>query len=106
MLRSRAFVLAIVALLVMAVKEGAMRSEEDIRQMSRHLQGLVLHYRNLYDQATARGDIAAAEVASLKEVSYLSAAEMLAWALGEVEANFEQAEVVIVRTPRAKQVSE
>jgi hypothetical protein len=83
-----------------------MRSEEDIRQMSRHLQGLVLQYRDIYDQATARGDTAAAEVASLKQVSYLSAAEMLAWVLGEVEANFEQAEVVIIPTPRTKQVSE
>jgi hypothetical protein len=83
-----------------------MRSEEDIRQMSRHLQRLVEQYRVVYEQATARGDSAAADVASLKEVSYLSAAEMLDWALGEVEANFEEAEVVIVRTPRTKQVTE
>jgi hypothetical protein len=90
----------------MAVKEGAMRSEEEIRLMARDLKGLVEQYRIRYERATERGDTAAAEVASLKEVSYLSAAEMLDWVLGELEANFEQAEVVIVRTPSTEQTSQ
>jgi hypothetical protein len=80
-----------------------MRSEDDIQQMARHLQRLAQQYGALYEQATARGDRATADVAALKEVSYLSAAEVLGWALGELEANFEEADVVIVQPQQVRQ---
>lgn len=74
-----------------------MRSEAEIRVMLAHVHGLVQRYRVIKEQAATNGDQQAERAAWTKEVSYLSALEALAWAVGDIEASFEQGEAVLVQ---------
>jgi hypothetical protein len=76
-----------------------MRSESEIRIMMGHVQDLVRKYQAVKEQAAARGDQKAERVAWTKEVSYVSALEALAWAVGDIEASFDQGEAVLVQPP-------
>jgi len=74
-----------------------MRTEPEIRLMMGHMHGLVQKYQASKAQATASGDQRAERVAWTKEVSYVSALEALAWAVGDIEASFDQGEAVLVQ---------
>jgi hypothetical protein len=74
-----------------------MRSEEEIRLMMGHVHGLVQKYRAVKAQAVASGDQQAERAAWTKEVSYVSALEALAFAVGDIEASFDQGEAVLVQ---------
>jgi hypothetical protein len=74
-----------------------MRSESEIRLMMTHVHELVQKYQAVKEQAVARGDQPAERVAWTKEVSYVSALEALAWAVGDIEASFDQGEAVLVQ---------
>ena len=74
-----------------------MRSESEIRLMMGHVHGLVQKYQAVKEQAAASGDPQAERVAWTKEVSYVSALEALAWAVGDIEASFDQGEAVLVQ---------
>ena len=76
-----------------------MRSESEIRVMLQHVHGLVRKYQAIKEQAVAGGDQKAERVAWTKEVSYLSALEALSWAVGDIEASFDQGEAVLVQPP-------
>jgi len=65
--------------------------------MLQHVHGLVQRYRIIKEQAAASGDQPGERAAWTKEVSYLSALEALAWAVGDIEASFEQGEAVLVQ---------
>jgi len=80
-------------------KEAAMRSESEIRVMMGHVHGLVQKYQSVKEQASANGDQKAERAAWTKEVSYVSALEALAWAIGDIEASFDQGEAVLVQPP-------
>jgi hypothetical protein len=74
-----------------------MRSEAEIRLMMAHMHGLVRKYQADKAQAVASGDQQAERTAWTKEVSYVSALEALAWAVGDMEASFDQGEAVLVQ---------
>ena len=74
-----------------------MRSESEIRLMMGHVHGLVQKYQALKEQAAASGDQKAERAAWTKEVSYVSALEALAWAVGDIEASFDQGEAVLIQ---------
>ena len=74
-----------------------MRSESEIRLMIGHVHGLVQKYQAIKEQAAASGDQRAERAAWTKEVSYVSALEALAWAVGDIEASFDQGEAVLVQ---------
>ena len=76
-----------------------MRSESEIRLMMGHVHGLVQKYQAIKEQAAASGDQKSERVAWTKEVSYVSALEALAWAVGDIEASFDQGEAVLVQPP-------
>jgi len=76
-----------------------MRSESEIRVMMGHVHGLVQKYQSVKEQASANGDQKAERAAWTKEVSYVSALEALAWAIGDIEASFDQGEAVLVQPP-------
>ena len=76
-----------------------MRSESEIRVMMGHVHGLVQKYQAVKEQASANGDQKAERAAWTKEVSYVSALEALAWAIGDIEASFDQGEAVLVQPP-------
>jgi hypothetical protein len=79
------------------IKEAAMRSESEIRLMMGHVHGLVQKYQAVKEQAAASGDQKAERAAWTKEVSYVSALEALAWAVGDIEASFDQGEAVLIQ---------
>ena len=72
-----------------------MRSESEIRLMMGHVHGLVQKYQAIKEQAAASGDQQAERTAWTKEVSYISALEALAWAVGDIEASFDQGTAVL-----------
>jgi hypothetical protein len=74
-----------------------MRSESEIRVMMEHMHRLVRKYQAIKEQAVASGDQKAERAAWTKEVSYVSALEALAWAVGDIEASFDQGEAVLVQ---------
>ena len=74
-----------------------MRSEAEIRLMMGHVHGLVQKYQAVKEQAAASDDQKAERTAWTKEVSYVSALEALAWAVGDIEASFDQGEAVLVQ---------
>ena len=76
-----------------------MRSESEIRLMMGHVHGLVQKYQAVKEQAAASGNQSAERAAWAKEVSYVSALEALAWAVGDIEASFDQGEAVLVQPP-------
>jgi hypothetical protein len=76
-----------------------MRSESEIRVMMAHMHGLVQKYQVIKEQAVANGYQKAERAAWTKEVSYVSALEALAWAVGDIEASFDQGEAVLVQPP-------
>ena len=76
-----------------------MRSESEIRVMMEHMHELVRKYQAIKAQAVASGDQTAERRAWTKEVSYVSALEALAWAVGDIEASFDQGEAVLVQPP-------
>jgi hypothetical protein len=84
------------------IKEAAMRSESEIRLMMGHMHGLVQKYQAIKEQAAASGDQKAERAAWTKEVSYVSALESLAWAVGDIEASFEQGEAVLIQPPSTR----
>lgn len=79
-----------------------MRSESEIRLMMGHVHGLVQKYQAVKEQAVASGDQQAERAAWTKEVSYVSAIEALAWAVGDIEASFDQGEAVLVQPPSTR----
>jgi hypothetical protein len=74
-----------------------MRTESEIRVMMEHVHGLVRKYQAIKGQAAASGNEKAERVAWTKEVSYLSALEALSWAVGDIEASFDQGEAMLVQ---------
>jgi hypothetical protein len=88
---------AIVGLRPAPVKEAEMRSEAEIRLMLQHMRGLVQKYQAVKEQAAANGDQEAERAAWTKEVSYVSAAQALEWAAGDIEASFEEGDAVLVQ---------
>jgi hypothetical protein len=78
-----------------------MRTESEIREMMGHVHGLVQKYQAIKEQAVASSDQRAERAAWTKEVSYVSALEALAWAVGDIEASFDQGEAVLVQPSSA-----
>jgi hypothetical protein len=76
-----------------------MRSESEIRLMMGHVHGLVQKYQAIKELAVVSSDQKAERTAWTKEVSYVSALEALAWAVGDIEASFDQGEAVLVQPP-------
>ena len=76
-----------------------MRSESEVRVMMEHMHGLVRKYQAIKELAAASGDQKSERAAWIKEVSYVSAFEALAWAIGDIEASFDEGEAVLVQPP-------
>jgi len=74
-----------------------MRSESEIRLMMGHMHNLVQKYQAVKELAVGSGDQPQERTAWTKEVSYVSALEALAWAVGDIEASFDQGEAVLVQ---------
>jgi hypothetical protein len=74
-----------------------MRTEAEIRLMMAHMHELVQKYQAIKGLAVGSGDQRAERVAWTKEVSYVSALEALAWAVGDIEASFDHGEAVLVQ---------
>ena len=74
-----------------------MRSESEIRLMMAHVHGLVQKYQAVKEQAVGQWRSAGRARGLDKEVSYVSALEALAWAVGDIEASFDQGEAVLVQ---------
>jgi hypothetical protein len=91
--------LVIVARAAVAVKEDSMRSESDIRLLLEHLRGLVTKYQALKEAAARSRDQEAELAASTKELSYMSAAQALAWAVGDIEAVLAREDMPVHRPP-------
>lgn len=76
-----------------------MREESDIRLMLQHVRSLVAKYQSIKEEAATRGDQAAERVAFMKETMYLSTAQGIAWALGDIEAQLPSEDMPAVRRP-------